>query len=138
MRRSPVRSGSFSLSLVIGHLVWRCGVAGAAIRDDELLDLLSWVLIVPLGIFQMLAAVWIKRQIEKSVLGLTVLATLASLAGGIAAAAMLDDRTIRPVMLALYFGPGLPTFVALAWRRLWAPALFLFLSAPGLLAILPR
>jgi hypothetical protein len=118
--------------------VSRSGAAHAEPRPHEIFDLLSWVLIVPLGIVQIAAAVWVRRQIGRSVLGWTVLATLASLAAGIAGAVSLNNALVRPVMLALYFCPGIPTFLTLVRRQLWAPALLVFSLLPGLLAIVPR
>jgi voltage-gated potassium channel Kch len=113
-------------------------VARAEPGPNEIFDLLSWVIVLPLGIVQIAAAVWIGRRIGRNVLGWTVLATLVSLAAGIAVVVSLDDTLVRPVMLALYFCPGIPTFIALARRQLWAPALLVFSLLPGLLAILPR
>jgi len=72
------------------------------------------------------------------VLAATVLATAASLAAAIAAAVLMDSAAVRPVTLALFAGPGVPTFVVLARRRMWAPGLFILLLFPALLAILPR
>ena len=126
------------LALVTADLVCRWGVAHAEPGPNEIFDLLSWVLIVPLGIVQIGAAVWVRRQTGRSVLGWTVLATFVSVAAGIAAALSLDRTLIRPTMMALYFCPGIPTFIALARRQLWGPALLVFLLLPGLLAILPR
>lgn len=131
------RGRTFAFTM-FSDLIWRCGVARGDIRDEELIDRLSWFLIVPLGIVQVIAALWAKRQIGKSLLGATIFATLASLAAGIAVAASQDEWIVRPATLTLFLGPGVPTFIALARRRLWAPALFMFLFLPALLAILPR
>jgi hypothetical protein len=60
----PRAPGYFwSLAFTILDLVCRSGVARAEPGPNEIFDLLSWVLIVPLGIFQIAAAVWVRRQI---------------------------------------------------------------------------
>jgi hypothetical protein len=128
----------FPLALTTADLICRWSVAHAEPRPNEIFDRLSWGLILPLGITQMGATIWVRHQIGRSMFGWTVLATFASLAAGIAVGASFDNESIRPVMLALNFGPGIPTFIALAYRRLWAPALFVFALLPGLLAIIPR
>jgi len=131
--------GLLLLAVVTGDLVCRAGMAHAAPSTNEILDLLSWVLILPLGVAQMVAGVWVRKHVGKSVFGWTSLATVVSLAAGIAVAVSLEDRNlVRPVTLALYFCPGIPTFIALARRKLWGPAFLLFSLLPGLLAPLPR
>jgi hypothetical protein len=131
--------GSFCpIAVVMADLACRCGVAHAEPRPNEIFDWLSWVLILPLGIVQIAAAAWVRGQIGKSVVGWPVLATWVSIAAGIAVAGSLDQTLLRPTMLALYFCPGIPTFITLARRQLWAPALLMFSLLPGLLAILPR
>ncbi len=119
---------------------WRHSVAAVAAWRlvHDLFDRLSWALIVPLGIVQIAAAVWIRRRIDRSVIAWTVFATFVSLATGIAAGVSLDLALVRPVMLGLNFCPGIPAFVVLARRRLWGPALLVFVPLPALLAILPR
>src|SRR5262245_11231263 len=130
--------GLLPFTIVTGDVVCRLGVARAAPGTNEIFDLLSWVLIVPLGVAQIVAAVWVRKHIGKSVLGRTILATAVSLAAGIAVAVSLDHGLVRPVMLALYFCPGIPTLITLARRKLWGPALLIFSLLPGLLAIVPR
>jgi hypothetical membrane protein len=97
----------------------------------ELFDRLSWLLIVPLGVVQVTAAIWVGRQVGTSIVGRVLLATLAALAVALVGAMFFEEGPLRVLMLLIYFVPGVPTLALLGRKKMWGPALLLFLIPPA-------
>ena len=118
--------------------VGRPSPARAQMSTTELFDRLSWLIVIPIGVFQTLAAVWLRRRVEKSAVGATLLTTALAVGTALLAAVFADRGWLRSAMLVLYFVPGLPTLVALGRQRQWGAAVVLFLLPPAPFAFLPR
>jgi hypothetical protein len=104
----------------------------------ELFDRLSWLIVIPIGVVQTLAALWLRGRTEKSTVGGTLLATALAVGIALLAALFAYPGWLRSAMLVLYFVPGLPTLVALGRQRQWGAAILLFLLPPAPFAFLPR
>jgi hypothetical protein len=112
--------------------------ATAQMSTSELFDRLSWLIVIPIGVVQTLAALWLRGRVEKSAVSGTLLASALAVGTGLLAALFADPGWLRSAMLVLYFVPGLPTLITLGRQRQWGAAILLFLIPPAPFAFLPR
>jgi hypothetical protein len=96
------------------------------------------MLVLPLGVVQILIALWVRRQTGSGPLRRVLLTTMAALAAALAVGIFVDEGPLRMLMILIYFVPGIPTFLFLVRKRMWALALLLFVIPPAPLVLLPR
>jgi hypothetical protein len=119
-----------TVALVLVMLLGSASDAQAAFDGSELEQLLGWLCVVPIGIFQLVAAFGATKHVKGGLVGWTLLAVVLSLAAGLAASLTLERSYLVPVLTIVMLGPGVPIFAASIRGRMFQFAFVLLLVPP--------